>query len=122
NTVNYTEKSSIKIRNYIAHFNYLTEKNINYSIIELINNLRELMDYDRKLKNAVAKSIIDIFDRNGMELRMDFDYSEHKLKVKGIKPKKIYHLGTKKGKFEIATNQVSKEYCEMCKCLLEMKK
>lgn len=114
--------NTFNIRNQIAHFNFLTKKNINYSIIDLINNLRELMDYDRKLKNAVAKSIIDIFDRNGMELRMDFDYSEHKLKVKGIKPKKIYHLGTKKGKYEIATNQVSEEYCEMCKCLLEMKK
>lgn len=114
--------NTFNIRNKIAHFNYLTEKNINYSIIDLINDLRELMDYDRKLKNAVAKSIIDIFDRNEMELRMDFDYSEHKLKVKEVKPKKIYHLGTKKGKYEIATNQVSEEYCEMCKCLLEMKK
>lgn len=60
-TVKYTKESRV-IRNQIAHFNYLTEKNINYSIIDLTNNLRELMDYDRKLKNAVAKSIIDIFD------------------------------------------------------------
>ncbi|MBP1646016.1 MAG: hypothetical protein H6Q16_1591 [Bacteroidetes bacterium] len=119
-SVNYRD-----IRNYIAHFNYISNKSIKYSMIDIINELRELLWYDRKLKNAVAKSIIDIFDRNGMELKLKFSITEHKLDIDYIKPKKIYHLGTKKGKFEkdeITTNQVSEEYCKMCEALLVMKK
>lgn len=116
-SVNYRD-----IRNYIAHFNYISKQTIEYSIIDIVNEIRELLWYDRKLKNAVAKSIIDIFDRNGMELKLKFSITEHKLDVDYIKPKKIYHLGTKKGKYEIATNQVSEEYCKMCEVLLEMKK
>ncbi len=109
-------------RNHIAHFNYISNKSIKYSMIDIVNKLRELLWYDRKLKNAVAKSIIDIFDRNGMELKLKFNITEHKLDIGYIKPKKIYHLGTKKGEYEIATNQVSEEYCEMCEALLGMKK
>lgn len=111
------------IRNYIAHFNYLSSKELNYSIIDLINELRELLSYDRKLKNAVSKSIIDIFDKNGMVLTLELDNdSKHILRLKDIKPKEIYHLGTKKGKYEIVTNQVQIEFCEICKSLLELKK
>lgn len=109
------------IRNYIAHFNYLTKESVDYSLIDLINQLRGLLSYDRKLKNAVTKSIIDIFDKNGMELTLELDNeSKHILRLKDIKPKKIYHLGIKKGKDEIATNQVPVEFCEICKSLLEL--
>jgi hypothetical protein len=114
-----------KTRNYIAHLNYLTiqnsEKTLQFSLIELINYIRKMFCYDRKLKNAVTKAMIKIFDRNGMILKFKTaDY--HKFVVESIEPKKVYHLGTKeKDKNVITTNQVSKEYCDMCKALLNLK-
>lgn len=112
------------IRNDIAHFNYLSknekDENKKTSIIQLINNTRDLLSYDRKLKNAVTKSIIEIFDKHGMELHLEFE-NYHKLKVVSVEPKKLYHLGTK-GEKGITTNQVHLEYAQLCKVLLEMKK
>ena len=46
------ERSFI-IRNYIAHFNYIPDAE--KSILEILEELRELLKYDRKLKNAVMK-------------------------------------------------------------------
>ncbi len=111
-----------KLRNYIAHFNYLTTGADKYSLIDLINQLRKLLHYDRKLKNAVAKSFIDLFAKYGMELKLAIDRYTHELKIESIKPLAIYHLGTKAGKFEIKTEHVPVAFCSMCKQLLEMKK
>jgi hypothetical protein len=122
-----------KVRNCIAHFNYLTTTGKDYSIIDLLNELRNLFWYDRKLKNAVSKSIIDLFDRHGMILKLKFDAACHCLIVEDITPKKIMHLGggkiktglDEKGKEikeVITTNQVHPVYCKICKTLLEYKK
>jgi hypothetical protein len=102
-------------RNFIAHYNYLT-KTAEKSIIELIQELRALVSYDRKLKNAVTKSIIDIFDKHGMILKFKFN-SNHTIEVQSIQPQKITHM-----KSNIKTDQVSTEYCNMCKELLQLKK
>ena len=45
------EKKDLYIRNYIAHFNYIPHAEI--SLLEVLENLRKLLSYDRKLKNAV---------------------------------------------------------------------
>lgn len=112
-----------EIRNHIAHFNYLTQSAAKYSLIDLINRLRELLHYDRKLKNAVSQSIIKLFDKHGMILKLQFDVGKHELKVESIEPKKLYHLGTKAGSKEsLTTNQVQTAYCKLCKALLVMKK
>lgn len=111
--------SPFEIRPYIAHFNYLS-KTASKSLIDLINDTRDLLSYDRKLKNAVTKSIIEIFDKHGMELHLEFE-NYHKLKVVSVEPKKLYHLGTK-GEKGITTTQVHPEYAQLCKVLLEMKK
>jgi hypothetical protein len=108
-------------RNHIAHFNYLTKSAANYSLIDLINQLRELLHYDRKLKNAVAKTFIDLFDKHGMVLKLKFDSQMHQLQVGSITSKIIFHLGTKKESDNIYTFQVPTAYCNMCKQLLEMK-
>jgi hypothetical protein len=116
------------VRNYIAHFNHLTTTGEDYSIIGLLNELRELFFYDRKLKNAVSKSIIDLFDRHGMILKLKFEAANHHLIVESITPKKITHLGGGKIKNEkgvkeaITTNQVHPDYCEICRELLEYEK
>lgn len=113
-----------KIRNHIAHFNYLTQSAAKYSLVDLINALRELLHYDRKLKNAVTKAIIKIFDKHGMDLSFQFDAQTHAIVVESIAPKKIYHLGTtaKDKENALTTNQVQTAYCRLCKSLLEMKK
>lgn len=112
------KSNSIDDRNYIAHYNYITEGGTK-SIFDLIKRVRRLMEYDRKLHNAVIKSIINVFNQNGMELRMAIT-SSHELILEdnAIIPKTINHLGTK----DISTNLVSEEYCKLCQKMLEMKK
>ena len=109
------------IRNHIAHFEYLTQTANKYSLIDLINALRDLLHYDRKLKNAVSKAFIDLFDKQGMVLKLKFDNTKHHLQVESVTPKPLFHLGTKKKEDGLYTDQVSAEYCALCKCLLEMK-
>ncbi len=123
------KKTTVKYnRNFIAHFNYLTSMDKpEHSLLDLINILRKMLHYDRKLRNAVSKAIIELFDKHGMKLELQFDSqdrSQHLLKVKQLVPKKLYHLGTtEKTKDQpLYTNQVSPVYCDMCRALLEMKK
>lgn len=118
------------LRNHIAHFNYITTNAGEYSLLELINNLRSMMEYDRKLKNAVVKSMVDIFEKHGMVLKMKFN-ADHLLEIDSIHSKQITHIPPKKSKqgkgkqrhhkIMVKTNQVSEEYCRLCKALLEMK-
>lgn len=112
------------IRNHIAHFNYLSTNAGKHSLIELINKLRDLLHYDRKLKNAVSKAFIDLFEKHGMILKLKLN-TYHLLEVESIEPKKIYHLGATakdKPEYQYCTNQVMTVYCNMCRSLLEMKK
>ncbi len=109
-------------RNFIAHFNYLTQFNDvnspNKSLLELIDITRQLVSYDRKLKNAVTKSIIDIIDRHGIEITFKPLFSHnHQLVIEACKPKKIMHLKHK----ELCFNQINVEYANMVKSLLEYK-
>lgn len=109
-------------RNYIAHFNYVTTT-ASSSLIDILNSLRELMAYDRKLRNAVTKSIIHVFKQNGMNLQLGWvdngrkSDSIHRLMVKSVKSEPIKLL-----KAELTIDQVPEEYCRLCKWLLEMKK
>lgn len=72
-----------QIRNDLAHFNvldrtpdlnepgqYIDRKGINLTY--LINAVRGLLSYDRKMKNAVPKAIADILQRQGMAIRWSF--------------------------------------------------
>lgn len=102
-------------RNYIAHFNYISS-GASKSILELLAGLRNLMDYDRKLKNAVSKSLITIFEKHGMELDLDLDKHTHAYTVKTVDPKEMKHL-----KGRVLIPQVSEEYCQLCRALLEYK-
>lgn len=104
------------------------------SLIELINRLRSLMAYDRKLRNTVSKSIINVFKQNGMELKFKFKYSDydsneknHLLEVESVTSQKIMLLKGSKiveggKKISLSIDQVSEEYCKLCKRLLELKK
>ena len=58
-----------KIRNIFAHFSFLDQQheehvdNLNFT--DLVEYLRTLLRYDRKQKNAITKSIKELFQREG---------------------------------------------------------
>lgn len=108
-------------RNHIAHLNYLSLKS-ECTLLYLSERLREIFKYDRKLKNAVSKSLIDILDRHGMSVVFaNLKENKHRLVIKSLEPKKLRHLGEKKiDNGYIETNQVSEEYCGIVKRLLEI--
>ena len=82
-------------RNNFAHFNMLHQPN-EINLTEEINHARGMMAYDRKLKNAVAKSIIDLLAREGLILNWKMD-DAGKLGEATIKSKTIKHLSGKGG-------------------------
>ena len=85
------------IRNNLAHINYLRpapgDSPISLDLTDTINQVRTLMAYDRKLKNAVAKSAIDLLARHNFIIEFKMN-SQHQLELSSIEPKTIYHLGT----------------------------
>ena len=111
------EKDGLEIRNYIAHFNYLP--NAEKSILEILEELRELLKHDRKLKNAVMKSIKDIFKEYGfiVEFEISHESNSKKIKVLNVKSEKIRHL--KNNKLETTRN--SEDLCKLVKVMLEYK-
>ena len=82
-------------RNNFAHFNMLQKSN-ELNLTSEINHARGMMAYDRKLKNAVAKSIIDLLAREGLILNWQMDEAG-KLGEATIQSKTIKHLGGKGG-------------------------
>ncbi|WP_149023848.1 type VI-A CRISPR-associated RNA-guided ribonuclease Cas13a [Listeria riparia] len=83
-------------RNYIAHLNYLSPKH-KYSLLYLFEKLREMLKYDRKLKNAVTKSLIDLLDKHGMcVVFANLKNNKHRLVIASLKPKKIETFKWKK--------------------------
>ena len=112
------EKDGLEIRNYIAHFNYLP--NAEKSILEILEELRELLKYDRKLKNAVMKSIKDIFKEYGFIVEFAISHTKNgkEIKVCSVKSEKIKHLKNN----ELITTRNSEDLCELIKIMLEYKK
>ena len=111
------KEGSFIIRNYIAHFNYIPDAE--KSILEMLEELRELLKYDRKLKNAVMKSIKDIFKEYGFIVEFTISHTKNgkKIKVCSVKSEKIKHLKNN----ELITTKNSEDLCELVKIMLEYK-
>lgn len=77
-------------RNNFAHFDML-QHNCPPNLTDEVNKARELMNYDRKLKNAVSKSIIDLIAREGLTLEWSMA-DTHNLEKPTIETKPILHL------------------------------
>lgn len=88
------------VRNNFAHFDYLrdTQKS-RANFIEQLNSLRKLLRMDRKLKNAVTKTVIKTFDKHGFMVTFTFDkhnIASYRVKRKELEdqyltnPKKVY--------------------------------
>ncbi|MDR1847168.1 MAG: type VI-A CRISPR-associated RNA-guided ribonuclease Cas13a [Bacteroidales bacterium] len=105
----------IKTRNAISHFRFFNTETIEKSLLDYINDLRKMLSYDRKLKNAVTTAIIKIYDKHGFVLTLD--KKTHTFTNCNVTSKRIDHL---KGKVKI--NKYHSDFCTMCKTLLEMKK
>lgn len=85
------------IRNDLAHLNMLQGADPVPKLTYWINQTRRLMGYDRKLKNAVSKSIIDLIDREGIELKwaMRVERGSHGLADATLAARSATHLGKK---------------------------
>ncbi|WP_279119937.1 type VI-A CRISPR-associated RNA-guided ribonuclease Cas13a [Fusobacterium varium] len=105
------------VRNYIAHFNYLPFPE--FSLLETLEKLRELMDYDRKLKNAVLKSIKKIFEEYGFNINFNVTLDK-KVEISSIFSNEIEHLKNNKNK-KIKIKKYNDELCTVLKILLEYK-
>lgn len=82
--------AATKTRNNLAHFNVL-DRESDINLTELINRVRDMMAYDRKLKNAVTKSIREMLEREGITLK--WDMTKHKLCNATINAVPIHHFG-----------------------------
>ena len=102
--VMFDKGNNIDIRNDLAHFNMLR---MDISLTKEINRMRKLMSYDRKLKNAVSKSINELLQREG--LRIEWYTHRHHLMDSTIYSDTIRHLRDK----TITENKHSMEFVRM---------
>ena len=89
---------NIRIRNNFMHFNMLRSwrksgVNTEANLTALVNDCRSLMGYDRKLKNAVSKSVKDLCAREKLDLRWEAD-NNHCLTHATVRTKQARHLKT----------------------------
>ena len=83
------------IRNALAQFDFLgkawSDDLTQPDFTTYVNDVRDLMAYDRKLKNAVSKSVIDILDEEGFTLKWDMN-NEYRLCNPAIESKELQHF------------------------------
>ena len=86
-------------RNYLAHFNMLRGPNTRLNLTASVNRTRRLVDYDRKLKNAVSQSIKEMLAREGFDLT--WTMNGHRLACAKVKARQAVHLNREEnqGKF-----------------------
>lgn len=111
------EKKDLYIRNYIAHFNYIPHAEI--SLLEVLENLRKLLSYDRKLKNAIMKSVVDILKEYGFVATFKIG-ADKKIGIQTLESEKIVHLKNLKKK-KLMTDRNSEELCKLVKVMFEYK-
>ena len=83
------------IRNALAHFAMLAGQGGDIDLTKAVNQTRSLMAYDRKLKNAVSKSVAELLKREGLIVRWTVDQGTHDLVLSGVTSDMIKHLGGK---------------------------
>ena len=92
------------IRNALAHFDFLgnawSDNLTQPDFTTYVNAVRDLMAYDRKLKNAVSKSVIDILDEEGFALKWDMN-DEYRLCNPDITSKELQHFKKSKSNGKI---------------------
>ena len=79
------------IRNDLAHFNLLRDGTAP-NLTKAVNRTRSLMSHDRKLKNAVSKSVVELLGREGLTLT--WEMRGHDLAEAGVATRQATHLAT----------------------------
>lgn len=87
-----------RIRNELAHLNMLQGASPAPRLSYWVNQTRRLVAYDRKLKNAVSKSVIELMAREGIDLRwtMKIEGQAHELADAELSARCARHLGGKR--------------------------
>ena len=81
------------IRNGLMHFNMLRSGRA-VNLTDAVNDTRRLVAYDRKLKNAVSKSIIELMARENLDLT--WEMTDHRLGGATVATRSATHLGDKR--------------------------
>ena len=84
-----SQMGTVGIRNRSMHFNVLHSINLT----EEVNGTRRLMAYDRKLKNAVSKSVIELLARENLKLA--WEMTDHRLWGAKVASRTAIHLRDK---------------------------
>lgn len=103
-----SKRELVDIRNHFSHFNMLQGNTPLLDLTHEVNQARNLMAYDRKLKNAVSKSIIDMLAREGLKISWKTD-ADHRLVLDKVESEEITHLKDKNLKETLH----SQPYCQM---------
>ncbi len=109
------------IRNRLAHFELCRKDERTVNLTACVNEVRELMSYDRKLKNAVSKSIIDIMDEEGFTLTWCMN-ERHQLSCPKIRSKTLRHFKKKGKDLEIEEPRHNDHLVDMVCCLFGLEK
>ena len=111
------------IRNALAHFDFLgkdwSDNLTQPDFTTYVNKVRDLMAYDRKLKNAVSKSVIDILDEEGFTLKWDMN-DEYRLCNPVVKSKELQHF--KKSRKKISEPMHNAQLVDMVSSLFGQEK
>ena len=89
------------------------------TFVALVNETRQLLDYDRKRKNAVTKALIDIFAQYDLTARFNFN-EKHQVTNIALASKQAEHVQQLGGN-KIKVPVYSPEYIEQLNCLLKFK-
>lgn len=88
----------VRIRNELMHFNMLRDSGISsgsgqgkLNLTRLANDTRMLMEYDRKLKNSVSRSVAEMVAKEGIDLT--WEMPNHLLSSAKVKARQAAHLG-----------------------------
>lgn len=98
----------------------------------MLERLRALLSYDRKLKNSVMKSVTDILKEYGFEVEFKISHPDETnqnnneivetIEVREVKSLEIEHLKNARLKNKLITKKNSEELCKLVKVMLEYKK
>jgi hypothetical protein len=85
---------AVRLRNDFAHFNMLKPGSPPVDLTDCVNAARHLMAYDRKLKNAVSKSVKERLHRDGLSLSWTMEATAgHHLGPTTLQTRQARHLG-----------------------------
>ncbi|MGR9400218.1 type VI-A CRISPR-associated RNA-guided ribonuclease Cas13a [Rhizobium leguminosarum] len=111
-------KGKTQIRNDFAHFNVIRKP---LKLSYLVNAVRSLLSYDRKMKNAVSQAVTEILNDEGFYI--DWRFDEDRLTRPLIMPRVETHLTMVRAtdkfdpSFELPRNSV--RFTSMVKALFE---